>query len=217
MVLQARLAWLASLLWLVASGCGGPPTPAPAAAQYPTRLVDPATLVGDFTLEQQITITHAEGEHSFRAVLEKRGGRLVLLALGPHGGRGFAWTQIGREVEFQRFVPVELPFPPRYVLEDVQRVWFLPTHAPASGEGIVERDEAGEHEVERYEGGRLTSRSYARLDGHPSGRIEVDYGEGLVPGAPLTAAPPADVVLDNGWLGYRLGVHTLRWTRAPAD
>ncbi len=211
MVLQARLAWLASLLWLVASGCGGPPTPAPAVERYPTRLVDPATLVGDFALEQQITITHAGVVHSFRAVLEKRGERLVLLALGPHGGRGFAWTQVGGDVEFQRFIPVELPFAPRYVLEDVHRVWFLPRHPPADGEGVVERDQAGEHEVERYQGGRLMSRSYTRLDGHPTGRIEVDYGEGIAPGAPLTAAPPADVVLVNRWLGYRLRVHTLRW------
>ena len=201
---------------LALAACGAPPTPAPAQDRYPTRLVDPATLAGDFSLEQQITITHPEGEHSFHAVLEKHGASLVLLALGPHGGRGFAWTQTGQDVEFQRFIPVELPFPPRYVLEDVHRVWFLATHPPASGEGEVERDEDGEHEVERYVGGRLMSRSYARTDDHPPGRIAVDYGEGLASGAPFTAAPPPDVDLENAWLGYHLHVHTLRWVPAPA-
>jgi len=180
-------------------------------------LVDPATLTGDFSLEQEITITHPEGEHSFRAVLEKRGGRLVLLALGPHGGRGFAWTQTGQDVEFEPFIPVELPFPPRYVLEDVHRVWFLATHPPDGGQGEVTRDASGEHEVERFEGGRLMTRSYTRLDHHPAGRIDVDYGEGLAPGAPLTAAPPQDVTLVNGWLGYRLHVHTLRWVPATPE
>lgn len=167
---------------------------------------------GDFALEQEITISHAEGEHRFRAVLEKRGGRLVLLALGPHGGRGFAWTQTGTDVQFERFIPVELPFPPRYVLEDVFRVWFLPTRAPEGGDGEVAYDADGEHEVQRFEAGRLMARSYTRLDHHPEGRIEVDYGEGLAPGAPFGAAPPPDATLNNGWLGYRLHVHTLRWT-----
>lgn len=191
------------VLLLVACGPRMPERPEQMQA-YPTPLVVPADLDGDFALEQEVTMEHPRGNHSFRGVLQKQGETLTLLILGPHGGRAFALTQVGEEISFQSWMPQELPFPPEYILHDVHRAWFL-----SAGQGSAERD--GERIEEREENGRIVERRFARLDGQPAGEIVVTYGEGLAPGAPVTSAPPEEVVLDNGWFGYRAIIRTLSW------
>ena len=37
------------------------------------------------------------------------------------------------------------------------------------------------------------------------------YGEGLAPGAPVTAAPPETITIDNGWFGYSATITTRNW------
>lgn len=179
---------------------------------YPTTLVPPSSIEGDFALEQEVTITHAEGENGFRAVLQKRGDELVLVGLGPHGGRAFALTQRGTETSFERFVPIELPFPPEYMLYDVQRTWFVPAVPPDAGTSDRSYERDGERVDETWSDGRLASRTYTRLDGEPAGTISVRYPGGLAPDAPMRAAPPDEVTLDNGWFGYAIRVRTLSWT-----
>lgn len=196
---------LCGIVCLLAS-CGGRQVvqPAPGEDAYPTRLREPASIGPDFAMQQEVTMSHAQGENTFRAVLQKQGDTLVLLGLAPHGGRAFVLTQTGTEVEFESFMPGELPFPPQYILHDVHRTWFV--NAP---EGTVELD--GERVTTRMENGRVVERLFERLDGRPEGTLRVTYEGGLQSSAPAGAEPPSTAVLHNGWFGYTATVRTLQW------
>lgn len=203
---------------LIASACGGAHqgiTGGGAIAPYPTALTDPAQLAGDFLFEQEITLEFhdRDGEthqRSFRAVLQKRGAELLLLGLAPHGGRGFTLSQRGQQIDFTAHVELELPFPARYILHDVHRVWFQPMLTP-DADGVARAERHGEDIIERFEAGRLVERRFERVDSEPSGAIVVRFDGGLAAGAPLAAAPPSTVTLDNPWFGYTLRARTLSW------
>ncbi len=200
-----RPAALALSSFLIACG---PPTGSvgevPEGVGYPTVMRPPSELGPDFVMEQEVTMVHPNGEHSFRAVLQKRGGELLLLGLAGHGGRAFSLKQTAEGVEFERFIPIEFPFPPEYILHDVHRTWFV--NAPP---GETERD--GERVVSTVGAGGLVERTFERLDGAPAGVLTVRYEGGLADGAPQTAQPPDEVVVDNAWFGYRATVRTLSW------
>lgn len=172
---------------------------------YPTVLEDPSDFGADFVVEQQVTMTHARGENTFRAFLQKQGDTLTLIGLAPHGGRAFVLTQRGagtEDVTFESAMPEELPFPPQYMLHDIHRTWFMAGSSDADGETRTETID---------ESGLVVERTFERRDGTPAGVIRVTYPGGLPAGAPLRARPPDEVTLDNGWFGYRATVRTLSW------
>jgi hypothetical protein len=214
--LRGRLATaglVVGTVYLVGAGCGTPPVRIePDRAEYPTRLRSPAELDGDFAMEQSLTVQHETGEHRFRAVLQKVDAEIVLVGLGPHGGRGFALTQRGTEVTFETFVPVELPFRPEYMLYDVHRTWLQPSPDPAPPPGVRAREQDGERVTERWSAEGLVERTFERLDGRPTGVLAVRYEPPLANGAPLQARPPSRAHLDNGWFGYRIEMETDSWT-----
>lgn len=194
------------------AACGGParpPAPAGPPPEYPGELAPPSTLrspagLGDaFALEQRVRSESPAGSQEFRAVLQKTDDALILVGFGPHGGRGFVLQQRDDAVDFESHMPEELPFPPEFMLHDIQRAWFRGLDGPQSdGEHRAERD--GEEIVERWEGGSLRERSFRRLDGEPDGLFRVTYEPGLG-----GDAPPERVIVDNAWFGYRLILTTL--------
>ena len=155
----------------VLTGCGprtvATATPEQLANAYPTVLAAPSALGPDFMMEQEVTMTHAQGAHTFRAILQKRGDELLLLGLAPHGGRAFVLTQRGEhDITFESFMPEELPFPPRYILHDIHRTWFqgAGSAAPdADGWREVERD--GERVREHVGPEGITERTFERIPG----------------------------------------------------
>jgi hypothetical protein len=207
-----------ALVVLALVACGGPrerttPPPAP-----PGVLHAPSEYAGDFALDQRVTIgfTRPDGsqdEQGFRAVIEKRGDGIVMVALGPHGGRAFVLTQRGTDVRFESHLPEELPFPPEYMMFDVHRTWLVgvPGAPLADGEHSAAVD--GEEIVETWSGGRLQSRSFRRLDGVPAGLVTITYEGGLDPS--LDAAAPTRVVMENGWFGYRIVLDELTRRALP--
>lgn len=211
---SARIPVLLLVLFLFASGLGGagcgaaPPT---TGGEFPpVELPSPQEYAGDFFLEQRVAVRHPEGERSFRAVLERRGPRMTMIGLGPAGARGFVLVQEDAEVSFERFAPIELPFPPEYILRDVHRVWRWPLGgAPASDGERAGRDPAtGELVWERWAEGTLRERSYADDDGVLA---RVDYGSGRAPDAPSASAPPEVVVLESRRYRYTLTLTTRTW------
>jgi hypothetical protein len=185
---------------LLLGACG--PSAAPAARDYPGPLRPPAAYDDDFAIDQTVTAIHAEGSETFRAVIEKRDDELVIVGLGPHGGRGFVLTQRGDEVTFESQLPRELPFPPRYVLLDIHRAWLLGLPDPPLADGEHRAEIDGEEIAETWADGRLLARAFRRLDGQPPGTIRITYHGGLSPD--LLAPAPSGVELDNAWFGYRL-------------
>ena len=166
-------------------------------------MLTPVSELGpDFAMQQEVTMVHPEGENTFSAVLQKQGDTLTMMALGPHGGRAFMLVQRGTEVEYQSFISIEFPFPPQYILHDIHRAWFARVaQAAAEGEQIEE---------ERVDG-RVMSRTFERVGEEERGQIRVSYEGGLDEGAPVSARPPENITLENGWFGYTARIQTREW------
>lgn len=200
-------------LALLLAACGSP-SAAPI-RDYPGPLHAPSTYPRDFALDQTVTAHHAQGSDTFRAVVEKNGDALVMVGLGPHGGRAFVLAQEGDAIRFESQLPRELPFPPRYMLLDVHRAWLLGLPGAPLADGEHQGELEGEEITETWADGRLLARTFRRLDGRPAGLVRITYQGGL--STDLSAEPPTRVELDNGWFGYRLVIEgiTLRALAPP--
>lgn len=200
-------------LALVLAACGSPPPPETGGPEFPpVELPSPRDYAGDFFLEQRVAVRHPEGERAFRAVLERRGDTMTMVGLGPAGARGFVLSQRGTEVFFERYAPIELPFPPEYILRDVHRVWRWPigNRVAANQAGTRSgRDAAtGELVIERWEDGRLRARTYYEGDEELA---RIHYGEGREADAPSASRPPETIVLESPRYRYVLTLTTRNW------
>lgn len=210
------------------AACATPPAHGPPRfeAGYPGLLRPPEVLGLDVVWRQRVTAEWSDGQgqsgsRGFEAVVQKQGSLLTMVGLSPFGSVGFAILLRGVEVELQNESGEELPFPPRFVLLDFQRVfypWVSASRGPLpDGEHVAEV--GGEQVRELWADGRLTERRFRRLDGQPPGDLVVRY-TWEVAGAelgtePAVASPwsaPSRAVLDNSWFGYELIVDTLQET-----
>lgn len=196
--------WLPVLVVLTA--CNGAPDHRPSDVDYPGALVPVSEIPGAFLWRQQLAAEYGPRTVSFEAVLQKKGEKLVVLGLTPYGSRAFVIEQVGTSFTFTNHLPPEhaLPFPPRSILLDIHRAWFmaLPGAPRADGEHTGVRE--GEEVTEVWRGGAVLERRYRRLDGAPPGEIRVTYGAGM-----RDLRPPDEAVVDNAWFGYRLVVRTV--------
>ncbi|PCC67079.1 hypothetical protein SAMN02745121_07644 [Nannocystis exedens] len=175
-------------------------------ADYPGALA--TTLTGpDFMARQRLRGTARGREIGGEVVLQKQGDALTLVGLTPFATKAFVARQQGAEVKVQVFAPEgKLPFPPRFMLLDVNRVQFLGLPGAPLADG-THRGEVGEETVtEVWQGGALLERRFERKDGAPAGAIVVTYEGGMKDGA----LPPR-LKLVNGWFGYEIAVETLQW------
>lgn len=194
-----------------AAACGPRARPAQTPAPRPRgTLHPPEHYAVSFTIDQEVTAVHAAGSETFRAVIEKRGERLVMVGLGPHGGRAFTLLQEGEQVSFESQLPRELPFPPEYMLMDIHRTWLrgLPREGDAPlPDGEHEGDVEGERVRERWLGGRLLERHFTAPQGDaPWWTVDITYegglGDGSLPSRVVFDETPAPeqhyrLVLDN--------------------
>jgi hypothetical protein len=186
---------------------------------YPGELISTADMGADFLARQKLKGTFREQEFAFEAVLQLHGGKLTVLGLTPFGTKAFVLTQTGTEVEFRPLIDREIPFPPEYMLQDIHRVWLWHARLPwadapptlANQPDAVDLsapsvEVAGERISEQWSENGLVRRSFVRLDGQPPGEIRIDYV-----GGHRTGRPAKQVVLENGWFGYRLEIQTTDW------
>lgn len=193
----------AALLAGLLASCATTQTARPAPPPYPGNLLLPSQLGDDFMLRQTLEADYGDQGIKFSAVLQKTGDSLLMLGLTPFGTRAFKLEQTGEEVSFEKYVPKEMPFPPRYMLLDLQRTLFIGLPGPphADGEHCAQHD--GETITETWSAGALRRRTFRRDDATPPGAITIDYGEGMRPGA-----VPKTIRFDNGWFGYSLVITT---------
>ncbi len=200
------------LLTGLLAACATPRGPVFADRDYPGTLLPATAFAVDLLWQQRITATWGEqGQRGFDAAVQKDGDVLTVLGLSPVGAVGFAILLRGTTVELQNQSGEELPFPPRFVLLDVQRTfypWLAGPAPPADGErdGVVGDERV--HEV--FRGGRLHERRFTRLDAQPPGVITIRYDW---TDTDPTWLAPRRTVLENGWFGYRLLVDTHVETR----
>jgi hypothetical protein len=199
-------------------------------ADWPTPVVllAPAAHPADFFDRQRIVATYKGHTASFDAVVQKRGNELTLVGLTPFGSRAFVLRQVGGEASFESFVPQTLPFPPNYILVDVERVFFPWTDAAPPTDANRQFLHDGEIVTERWQAGRLLRRTFSRdgtsprlttppsadvpsaspergRNGLPPGQIVVEYDGGMA----SDGTPPRHVSFDNGQFGYHLDITTL--------
>lgn len=213
-----------ALLLICAAGCAsGPsgssesaPTTGPGTlseTDYPGLLRPPATLGREVVWRQRVTAAWGEGsERGFDAALQKQGDTLTMIGLSPLGAAGFVVLLKGEEIEFRNETGEPMPFPPRFIVLDVQRTFFPWVFGPEGAPQDGEHDgRIGEEQVrEVWKAGRLVERRFTRGDGQPDGTIAIRYEWD---NADWWA--PTRAILDNGWFGYRLTVDTLEETRLP--
>jgi hypothetical protein len=188
----------------LASGCGAlRPTPTAQEPEYPGALTPPSLHGGDFIRSQKILARYHGRTDSFSAILQKQADTLTLIALTPFGSKAFVIQQVGMAVKFTSYLPEEFPFPPRYVLFDIHRVYFggLGGAPLPDGEHVAEKD--GERIREVWKGGRLFERAFTRLAADPPGAMVIVYQGGMAPGT-----SPAQIEIDNAWVGYHLSIAT---------
>ena len=165
---------------------------------------EPATLKRDVLLRQRVTALWGEGEsRGFDAVIQKHADTLTVMGLSETGSMGFAIVLNDGEVELTNEMPMEFPFPPRYVLLDVQRAFYPWLQTAERGDGTHEEIVDGERVTETWLEGRLQTRSFARLDAQPPGDLVIHYEWGEA-----DWSSPTFLRLDNGWFGYKLEIDT---------
>lgn len=209
---HGRLAFV--LLALFALGaCAAPERALPRLtdADYPGLLRSPLRLGPDVLWQQRVTAEWRDGgQRSFDAALQKQADVLTVLGLSPTGAVGFAVLQRGVAIEVQNRSGEPWPFPARFVLLDVQRVYFpwLATDGVARPDGVYTGTVEGEQVVEVVRAGRLQERRFTRLDGRPAGVLRIEYTWDRADWLAPTRAQ-----LDNAWFGYRLTLETQHETR----
>ena len=215
-------------VWLVAvnrtcvllgllTACAAPPRPVFTDADYPGTLLPPSSLGAELVWQQRVTAHWGDAEQrGFDAALQRRGDTLTVIGLSPLGQAGFVITLRDGVVALTNQTDMEVPFPPRFVLLDVQRTFYpwLPALPPGEvADGQREAIVGGERVRERRVGGRLVERTFTRLDGKPVGTITVTYDWADTEAGRLA---PKQATLHNGWFGYRMVIDTHAETVLPS-
>jgi len=187
------------------------PAGSPAETDYPGRLVPTTRIQRAFLARQVLRVDWQGHQREFQVVVQMHEGVLGVVGLAPWGGKAFVLEQRGTDVTYTSHLPadVELPFPPRFILQDVSRALLFDALLPwgVAGDPGTRVRVVGEEEVtETWTDGGLVRRSFRRLDGEPPGQIVVDYGQGMRAGV-----PPRTIKLANEWFGYAIEVETVQY------
>jgi hypothetical protein len=205
------------------TACASPPRPPRLVdSDYPGQLQSPSVLRNDVLWQQHVSANWGEGERrGFDAAVQKQGDTLTVLVLSPIGPPALVATQRGGAIDFHNELGEDFPFPPRFLLLDVQRAFFpwLPETSAASamdetgatGAPLADGERHGvvgeEQIAETIAAGRIVKRCFRRLDGKPAGAITIRYEWDR-----SDWLGPSRAVLENGWFGYRLVIDTVAET-----
>lgn len=176
-----------------------PAAPPPGDVRYPGILHPPNELSPDMVVEQHIEAKKNDKTGGFDAVLQKKGGDLTIVGLGPVGVRAFVLKQAGDDATFEQSFGPAFPFPPRNVLVDVHRAFFKRLPDP-NGNGTTHGTLDDEDVSEIWKNGELVERDYRRAD--RPGAIRVFYTSGCT----RDRCAPGAVRLVNEWFGYELTI-----------
>lgn len=161
----------------------------------------------DFFEEQDVRLQWGDRTFRFRAVLQKRGPRLELIALDPHARPAFKIAYEDDRVTMENFTDRSFPFAPEYMLADVQKAFAAwPMDAQLESEEQTVR--VGAWEGLRYEevwqDGARQTRHFHRDDVDVTTEVTVHFD------AFDAGGQPSSVRVENGWFGYTLHVLVVR-------
>lgn len=167
------------------------------------QLLPVSAYPGDFQWQQRVTATWPEGKRSFSAVLSKADGALRLVGLDPMGRVGFTLELgPGQRVKLESHASVRFPFDPRFIILDVQRIFYPWSERPLEGgRRRVVRPETVI--VEEVSEGRLKKRIFEQRGERAQieGVVTYEYEKEL-------AGVPSRATYQNLLRGYRLVIDT---------
>lgn len=158
----------------------------------------------EFMMRQTVTATWGEedDEQSFEAVLQQAAGVLTIVAISPIGQPGFVVTWDGETAGMENHTGRELPFPPEFMIADVQRVFY-----PWLSDGETAGEMFGLQIAEVWtDDGVLISRSFTRVDEEQGESTLVVEFEEWGDFAPTRASL-------RSWYGYELTIETYEASR----
>ena len=197
----ARLIAVVSLCRLVAACSAGQPQPITADAfDFPLQ---PPRVAADFLWHQKIVVTLGEKRSKYEVYVGKQDDTLSVVGLTPLGTTWLEIVQRGLEVTYRSALPDALPFPPRAIIEDIQRSYFPFTSDPPLKDG-TRRFKIGQEEVEEtWSDGELKEREFHRGS---TIAVKVLYERWPRPGR------DGSLVLVNERFGYQLEISTIDMT-----
>jgi hypothetical protein len=198
-------------VFALGAACG--PKAPPSEPRLPNRpyecVLHPlATLGPDFTVRQHVEASSHGRGGGFDAVLQKKGGTLVVVGLVA-GIRAFVLKEEGEQITFEQSLGPKMPFPPSYAIIDVHRVYWkaLPRDPSTPPSGAFEGELEGEHVREVWSNGEITLRQFSR-PGELEGSVRVTFG----PGCTATLCRPKTVRIENEWFGYTVAIENEEFT-----
>jgi hypothetical protein len=151
-------------------------------------------IAGDFRLQQSVRIRSGEREIALRLAAEKRGRRLVVVAINAFGAVVFQTVQTDGALDVEALPAPALEVPAVNVLRDLHRVHFLAAQGPPDADGVARGERDGLGITETWRGGDLRERRFERVTEGPPEAVVVRYAIGP------DAAPSATI--DNPGCGY---------------
>lgn len=128
--MSGRIARRLSLLAAATLGCALLGV-GPRIADCPGPLLDVAEIPGgDFALRERLRVEGEGIDRALELIVERRGDRLVVVALGAFGERAFSAVQQGSEVHSESPLGRALGFPPANVLRDLHAARFFRDDSP---------------------------------------------------------------------------------------
>jgi hypothetical protein len=183
-------------------------TQVPNSADYPGTLAPPSQLGFSVQWRQTVTADFNNQTRSFEAVVVQADDTLTLMMLGPMDSVGMVVTQNAGGVTIDDRMGLDLPLKPRWIMLDIQRVFFPSAAASKAPDGTQQFTRDGETITEVRRKGQLLERRFERVDGIPKGTITIRYSAHK-PGQ----TAPGSAHLVNGWFGYALTIKTHSETR----
>jgi hypothetical protein len=200
---------VASLIGVGASGGPACRSPIPFVDERDATTEDSLTTRLDgFLVRQRIAYQAGERRGSFEAVVQLRCGELTIIGLAPFGARAFTIRDGAAGTSIDTHVPMEWPFPPMFILSDVQRTYLIPDPDTAPADGTREARWRNERVVETWRHGRLLQRHF-ETDASAEQPVDslFEYPDGLALGE-----LPSRVNIASRRFAYRLEVTTLSRT-----
>ena len=192
-------------LWLTMLGtlaCGAPARSRRTEARPhpPSSLLPVEAYAGEFEWRQRITASWGEKSSSFDAVLQKTKGELKLIGLGPMQSVVFEVRYTGRRVTLDNRSGRAFPFPPKFIVADIQRA-FYPWLGPLPSCAICERSAQvlGWRVAERIASGQVRERRFHA----PASRSDEDVVI-LYRYRSAASRVPSRAALKNPRYGYHL-------------
>jgi hypothetical protein len=201
----ALCAMTAPALSLIAGCAPAAQSPPTAMADYPGVLHAASSLHPDFSVQQTMQIRFGESSGTIDGVLQKQGNHLLVVGLGPLGVRAFVLEQSGDAISFKQNFGPPLPFPPRNIVVDIHRAYYMRVPRAlvpaATQQATIARVHQDDEDIEElWQAGNLKRRTFRRTG--MKGAVSVEFFGKCT----ATVCAPNKIVIDNGWFGYRLEI-----------